>query len=119
MSRKTYAVDWDGTLVEYQGYIGPGVFGPPVPAMVERVKSWLMTGHEVIIYTARVSEEWNLQEVWNEKSAIRDALYDMGLPSTLQITANKFSRVTEFWDDRAVGVERNTGNVRHEDLGTL
>jgi len=33
-------VDLDGTLAVYDGWRGPEHIGPPVPAMVERVKRW-------------------------------------------------------------------------------
>ena len=118
MSRKTYAVDWDGTLVEYHSFKGAGVYGAPVPSMVHRVHTWLREGHEVIIYTSRVSEERDPERVMQEAETIRFALHDMGLPF-LQITANKYTRITEFWDDRGVRVMRNTGKIGHEDMGTI
>lgn len=118
MSRMTYAVDWDGTLVEYNGYKGPGEYGPPVPSMLARIKGWLAGGHEVIIYTSRVSVEHNPERVILECKAIDHALASMGLP-LLQITANKYMRIDEFWDDRAIRVMRNTGTIGHEDLGTI
>jgi hypothetical protein len=115
VSRKTYAVDWDGTLVEYHGYKGPGVFGAPVPAMVQRVHNWIRDGHEVIIFTSRVSVEHDPQHVMINCKMIDECLRAMGLP-LLEITANKYIRITEFWDDRAVRVERNSGC---EDLGVV
>ena len=118
MSKKTFAVDWDGTLVTYDGYKGPVMYGAPIPRMVARVKGWLQDGHEVVIFTARVSIEHDIDKIKQEKETIYVALHDMGLPPLL-ITANKFARFTEIWDDRAVGVERNTGIVRNEDMGTL
>jgi len=48
-------VDFDCTLAEYHGWNG-GELGPPIPAMVERVKAWLAEGREVRIFTARVAE---------------------------------------------------------------
>ncbi len=113
----TYAVDWDGTLVEYSGYKGPMVYGAPIPSMVERIVKWIAEGHEVLIFTARVSVEHGSDITMQEAQTIAFALRDMGLPP-LEITANKYSRITEFWDDRAIRVERNTGK-RCEDLGTV
>jgi len=115
---RTIAVDWDGTLVEYHGYKGPGVYGAPVPSMVTRVHQWLRDGCEVLIFTSRVSVEWEPSKVMTECQTIDTALHDMGLPP-LQITANKYSRISEFWDDRGVRVIRNTGNIGHEDLGII
>ena len=118
MSRKTIAVDWDGTLVEYHGYKGASVYGAPIPAMVQRVRNWIREGHEVIIFTSRVSVEHDVDKVMKELQTIDVALHDMGLPP-LQVTANKYTRFSEFWDDRGVHVERNTGVVCREDLGTI
>ncbi len=118
MKRKTYAVDWDGTLVHYDGWLGPGVYGKPILNMVTRIHSWLREGHEVLIFTSRVSVEHSPEHVMIESRKIDIALQKMGLP-LLQITANKYIRISEFWDDRAVGLERNTGRVRDEDLGTV
>ena len=47
-------VDLDGTLAEYGGWKGPDHIGPPVPKMLERVKSWIAEGRDVRIFTARV-----------------------------------------------------------------
>ncbi len=110
MTRKTYAVDWDGTLVEYHGYQGMGVFGPPIPSMVQRVHDWLRDGHEVIIFTSRVSVEHDPQTVMINCKRIDLCLKKMGLP-LLEITANKYIRISEFWDDRAVRVIKNKGVV--------
>lgn len=127
MKHKTIAVDWDGTLVEYNGYKGAGVFGPPIPAMVSRIKVWLAEGREVLIFTSRVSVEHDPNRMLVECKAIDAALRRMGLP-LLQITANKYIRISEFWDDRAVNVlkntgrlgnERYTGRISDENLGTI
>ncbi len=117
MNRKTYAVDWDGTMVEYHGFVGACIYGAPIPTMVNRVRQWIAEGHEVIIFTSRASSEHNPKRVMEECMAIDVALQDMGLPR-LQVTANKFMRISVFWDDRAIGVERNTGIV-NENLGTI
>ena len=108
MSKKTIAVDWDGTLVMYHGFRGAGEYGAPIPLMVARIREWLKEGHEVLIYTSRASVEHGPDHVMIECDAIDKALTDMGLP-LMQITANKYMRITEFWDDRGVGVEKNTG----------
>ena len=49
-------VDFDGTLAEYHGYIGPKRYGDPIPAMMERVKEWLAAGVKVKIVTARAAD---------------------------------------------------------------
>ena len=111
--KKTLAVDWDGTFVHYEKYNGPGNFGAVIPGMLARVKKWISEGHEVIVFTSRVSLEWREDVVMAEVDAIQKELKRLGLPR-LQITANKYSRITEFWDDRGVRVERNAGFALNE-----
>ena len=36
-------VDLDGTLAEWDGWKGHEHIGPPIPAMLERVKRWIKT----------------------------------------------------------------------------
>lgn len=96
-------VDFDGTLSVYRGWEGKGVFGPPVPKMLERVNNWLADGFTVKIVTARASDpreveglkEWCKEHVGQE----------------LEITDRKDFDMVELWDDRAVQVEPNTGEV--------
>jgi len=107
---KTIAVDWDGTFVEYREYRGAGVYGAPVLLMVERVRQWLKDGHEVLIHTARVSVEHEPSRIIKEMQSIEATLIDLELPS-LHVTANKYTRIAEFWDDRSVCVKKNTGCI--------
>lgn len=125
--KKVIAVDFDGTLAHYSGYKGPGVpLEPvlncqPIPLMVEKVKRWLEEGHEVVIFTARLSvSHLDLETmprdkmaalVMNHASTQRDLdswCILHGLPR-LQSTSEKWPTFTEIWDDRAVAVRRNTG----------
>jgi hypothetical protein len=94
-------VDFDGTLSEYHGYIGAKRFGPPVPAMLERVKAWLADGVTVKIMTARAADS-------DEAKAVQDWCEIYGLPR-LEVTDRKDYGMVELWDDRAVQVIVNTG----------
>lgn len=94
-------VDFDGTLSVYEGWKGKGVFGPPVPLMLERIKSWLARGLRVKIMTARAADK-------QEAMAIQDWLEKFDLPR-LEVTDRKDYSMIELWDDRAVQIERNTG----------
>jgi hypothetical protein len=47
-------VDLDGTLAEWKEPYDVLQIGPPIPAMIERVKDWLAEGQDVRIFTARV-----------------------------------------------------------------
>ena len=101
------AVDFDGTLVRYDGFKGVGIYGEPIPAMVDRVRAWLANGDEVVIFTARAFPD---EEGMVEIVGISTWLADAGLPQ-LQITCMKLKKFTEIWDDRAIRVERNKGDI--------
>ena len=96
---KTVYVDLDGTLAYYDEWKGAEVIGDPIEPMMERVRRWLDTDVQVKIFTARFPQHWKAVANW---------LAYHGLPP-LEITNVKGIDGTEFWDDRAVSVEPNTG----------
>src|SRR5689334_13900879 len=93
-------VDLDGTLAHYEGW-NDGKIGEPVPAMLERVRGWLLRDVEVRIFTARASDpdQVELVKAWLEQH---------GLPP-LEVTNVKDFAMIELWDDRAIQVIVNTG----------
>ena len=104
MSRRTViAVDLDGTLAHYDKWPGEGIIGLPIPPMVDNVKRWLRLGYIVIIFTARATDDFEIR-------AIQEWLMDQDLPP-LMVTREKLKIFDEIWDDRAIGVERNTGKI--------
>jgi len=100
------AVDFDGTLVEYNGFKGIEHIGEPIQPMMDRVHKWIAEGKEVCIFTARVSEGGD--DAARAEHYIRAFLMKHGL-GHLDVTATKHKKFQEFWDDRAVQVEHNTG----------
>jgi len=126
MSRQTFdggwiGVDLDGTLATYTGTTAE--IGPPVPAMVLRVKHWLSLGIEVRIVTARVAASGLIGDNGavddDEFAAFQTALIRLWceehLGQALVATAAKDFMMAELWDDRAVRVEHDTGRVCSED----
>lgn len=101
-------VDLDGTLAEYQGWQGVDQIGKPIPAMMERVKEWLAQGLKVKIMTARVSGD--KAEAVVAQHYIEKWLADNGLPD-LEVTCTKDYGMTELYDDRAIQVIMNTGEL--------
>lgn len=99
----TIAVDFDGTLVEYHGHMGPDTIGKPIPLMMDRVRKWLNEGRNVIIFTARaqVPECIPYVEDWCMKH----------LGQKLLVTNQKTLDITEIYDDRAISVKFNTGEI--------
>lgn len=105
-------VDLDGTLAHYDTWRGPLHIGDPVSDMMHRVKGWISYGHDVRIFTARVSGK-DPSENAAIKQAIGDWCVSHGLPR-LRVTCIKDYSMVQLWDDRAVAVEVNTGRPLHE-----
>lgn len=100
------AVDLDGTLAHYDGWIHHTHVGEPVPQMLSRVRRWINQGRTVRIFTARVSAPE--PERSEAIAAIQNWLVQCGLPP-LEVTNVKDFKMVEMWCDRAVGVVPNTG----------
>lgn len=99
-------VDLDGTLAVYDGWKGPEHIGDPIPAMLVRVKRWLLQGREVRIVTARVAP------AKADASVCRAAIefwLQQHVGRVLPVTHEKDHLMVELWDDRVVQVIPNTG----------
>jgi hypothetical protein len=104
-------VDLDGTIAEHywphKGRYEETRIGDPIKPMVERVKSWLREGKTVKIFTARVSDRRG-RDIMPIRAAIQSwCRTHIGM--VLEVTCEKNYRMTQLWDDRAVGVIQNTG----------
>lgn len=112
--RRFIACDLDGTLAHYDRYRGRNHIGDPIPAMVQRVKDWIAKGDVVCIFTSRVADDrrpdhnavLNMIHAWTEKH-IGERLY---------VTATKEPYFSAYYDDTAVGVIPNTGELRSHPL---
>ena len=114
-------VDFDGTLAVYTHWQGSHHTGDPVPEMVARVKQWLAMGKKVRVLTARVYSPQDDATSQREAAEALLAIHHWCIEhigQALPVTCIKDYGMIEFWDDRAVAVERNTGrpiNPREED----
>lgn len=99
-------VDLDGTLAEYHGWEGALVIGPPIPKMVEFVKDLVSKGKTVKIFTARIDEP----KRWDIEAAI-DAWCQEQFGRVFEITNVKDKYCETIYDDRAVQVRKNTGDL--------
>lgn len=97
MSGYWIGVDLDGTLAE--GHASE--IGPPVAAMLDRVRAWVGGGVEVRVVTARAGDQ-------DEKRKVHQWLGRWGVPVSV-VTDRKDFQMLELWDDRAVRVLQNTG----------
>lgn len=103
-------VDLDGTLAKWDGWTDCATIGAPIPAMVERVINWLNNGKTVKIFTARIS---GLQA--HDKLRTIEAIENWcmeHLGEVLPVTNIKDVGMVQLWDDRAIGVVMNTGEIR-------
>jgi len=123
MKNGWYAVDLDGTLAEYHGWVNTFHIGPPIPAMAERVKLWLAEGKDVRIFTARVDggevgaamgvDEATVQR-YRDVEAITKMIQDWTeehIGQRLPVTCKKDYGMICLYDDRCVQVELNTGRL--------
>ncbi len=105
-------VDLDGTLAVYDRWCGPDHIGKPIPVMVERVKGWLAEGKSVRILTARVSSSPTSPKHQRDAAEALIAIQDwclVNIGQVIPVVCTKDYAMIEFWDDRCVQVERNTG----------
>lgn len=102
-------VDLDSCLAIYDGWKGEEHIGEPIPLMVDRVKQWLAEGKIVKIFTARASEPNPEKRVRVLAAIARWSLEVFG--TALPVTCIKDYGCKEIYDDRAVGIEPNTGQL--------
>ena len=107
MSEAWVGVDLDGTLAHYEEWTHHTIIGEPIAPMVNRVKRWLMQGHTVKIFTARISATDPVQAA--EVQAAIGEWTKQHLGVALEATCVKDFAMIELWDDRAVQVRFNQG----------
>lgn len=108
-SKGWIGVDLDGTLAFYDEWRGVHHIGPPIPVMVNRVKSWIADGLEVRIFTARVAPDQGRDR--DEARAFITQWCLLHIGKSLPVTHEKDFEMVALWDDRCVRVETNTGRI--------
>ena len=103
------AVDLDGTLAEYHGYVSHTHIGKPIPKMVNRVVEWLDNGAVVKIFTARAAESDPKKRVEALNAIAEWSLDVFGV--ALPVTCIKDYGMIRLYDDRATQVRFNTGEL--------
>jgi hypothetical protein len=99
--------DLDGTLAlddRPSGFFDPTHIGDPVPKMAALVRDYLAQGIQVRIVTARACNPDDIPTV--EQWLIRH------FGQKLRVTNQKDYEMWLLYDDRAVAVEKNTGNTK-------
>lgn len=109
MNKGIVACDFDGTLAYHEpGYNKTGQIGEPIPLMQARIIQHLNQDDNVWIFTARVSSSHSVEEVARSKKQIEDWCQKY-LGQKLMVTAEKNPKMYLFYDDKAIGVIKNTG----------
>ena len=126
MTQGWIGVDLDGTLAYYDHWRGPHHIGDPIPAMLNRVKSWLAEGKDVRIFTARVEGGTVARSMGLPDGETGREVHEVArhiqlwcqkhIGKILPITCCKDFGMRELWDDRCVQVISNTGRTIADEL---
>ncbi|MCK4828367.1 hypothetical protein KA005_72225, partial [bacterium] len=98
-----FGFDLDGTLAHDNGWKGKDHIGEPIKKTVELIEKYLKDGKKVKIFTARAYDKKAIPP-------IKAWLKINNLPQ-LEITNKKDPGMIMLYDDRAVQVRKNTGNL--------
>lgn len=96
-------IDLDGTLARSDNLLDLSQIGSPVPKMLNFVNQLILEGHRIKIFTARAADP-------DQITLIKKWLGENGLPE-LEITNIKDFGMILLYDDRAVQVVTNTGEI--------
>ena len=103
LSQEWIGVDLDGTLARSDRNLSLARVGEPVPKMLGLVKSMVNNGVKAKIFTARAGDS-------NQVQLVKAWLVKNGLPN-LEVTNVKDYDMIRLYDDRAVQVIANTGEI--------
>ncbi len=108
----TVLVDLDGTLAMYDSTFDPRHIGDPIAPMVDRVHKWLLMGYVVKVFTARANpRSYRSREDFDNTIRLIQDWTEAHIGQRLEVTCEKDFSVVEIWDDRAVQVQPNTGQI--------
>jgi hypothetical protein len=102
--------DLDGTLAVYTYWQGPTHIGEPIPTMIKKVRHLLDSGQRVKIFTARVCSTQPEGDREVAEQTIKNWCKKY-IGQELEVTSEKDWFMIEFYDDRCIQVEYNTGNI--------
>lgn len=94
----TMAVDFDGTLAEFDGEFDPATFGAPIAANIQIVRDLHAAGVQIIIFTMRDDTE-DLRG-WLDRNRVPYQAINESLDVALTHEGKVFADA--YWDDRAV-----------------
>jgi len=96
-------VELDGVLAHYQHGQSRETIGAPIGKMYVRIQQWLATGMDVRLFTARAADPQQIPviQAWLEEHRLEK----------MKVTAEKDFGMSQFWDDHAIHVITNTGEI--------
>lgn len=110
MKRGWIGVDLDGTLARYDRWRGEDHIGEPIERIVDLIRTYREAGYEVRIMTARVSNPEGDRDVERVRALIQ-AYTLQHIGEVLPVTCCKDYGMIKLYDDRAVQVIANTGQI--------
>lgn len=107
--KKWIGVDFDGTLVEFDGWRGVEHIGAPLLPMIQKVQELLEGGRQVRIFTARVDDGIRQISIWKER-----LLGDQATPEILEKIALDFTarNVIREWTREHFGRQLEATNTK-------
>lgn len=96
----TIAIDFDGTIAEYDGWKGVGVFGKPIKGAVGSINSLKKEGWKIIIWTTRGETEL-IREYLSKHEIPFDSINE-NLLGTPKNVSDKKVTADIYIDDRAI-----------------
>lgn len=100
---KSIAIDLDRTLAYFDGWDGIESIGKPIKSVVDRALAKEKEGYTIKIFTARAIDKRCIDPIKNWLK-----FYD--LPNW-EITNMKDPSMKEIWDDLAITIGNNTGEI--------
>jgi len=94
----TLAVDFDGTIAQYKGYAGRGVFLDPNPGAADALRALKAKGWDIIVFTCRTEVD-DLRAYLDAHGIPHDAI-NVGLDKSFESSGKVYADI--YLDDRAV-----------------
>lgn len=112
---KTQTNDWigfdlDGTLADQADGEWDGGVGKPIWGTIDIARKYLNIGIPVKIVTARVASSHPIEEIWRQRRIVEDWTEEI-FGKRLEVTAEKDPGMVVLYDDRAIQVVKNAGEI--------
>ncbi len=109
MTKGQIGFDLDSSLAFYDHWRGATHIGEPIKPAVDLAKKYMDEGWEVIIFTARVAPEEGIDLIAQRKAIQEWTKRVFG--KSLKVTCIKGREIVHYFDDRATGLQPNTGKL--------